>query len=216
MVTKLLTRELTKLDTNYTIHSDLNINENSKSDRKSDRSDRGERSRDRGERSDRRDRGDSGSRRDKFSSNESTTRLFINLGKKDNLRYDEMRELIFQHSKVSGHNIKDIDMGGVFSFFETDAKSAERILDNFRDVEINGREVRVDRADGQGGGGGAKSFGGGRTSGGGSRPNRERTASSSSGSFDRRKKTFSSSSKSSDKPATASKPRYKKKDDLSW
>jgi ATP-dependent RNA helicase DeaD len=138
LVSKLLTRELTKLDTNYTIHSDLNVNENAKQDRKSDRGDR-------------RDRGESSSRRDRFASNESTTRLFINLGKKDNLRYDEMRELIFQHSKVSGHNIKDIDMGGVFSFFETDAKSAERILDNFRNVEINGREVRVDRADGQGG-----------------------------------------------------------------
>lgn len=207
LVSKLLTRELTKLDTNYTIHSDLNVNENSKQDRKSDRGDR-------------RDRGESSSRRDRFASNESTTRLFINLGKKDNLRYDEMRELIFQHSKVSGHNIKDIDMGGVFSFFETDAKSAERILDNFRNVEINGREVRVDRADGQGGQGG-KSFGGGRSYGGGktggSKFGRERSSSSaSSGNFDRRKKTFSSAPKSSERASSAPKPRYKKKDDMSW
>lgn len=211
LVSKLLTRELTKLDNNYTIHSDLNINENTRSEKRSDRS----------ERNDRRDKGESRSRRDKFASGENTTRLFINLGKKDNLRYDEMRELIFQQTKVSGHNIKDIDMGGVFSFFETDAKSAERILDNFRNVEVNGREVRIDRADGQGGGksngGGNRSSKGGGYSG-GSKFGKERNASSSSssGNFDRRKKAFSASSKSAERTTSASKPRYKKKDDLSW
>jgi ATP-dependent RNA helicase DeaD len=203
------------------INSDLNINENSKSDRSerrgsernSDRIDR--RSSDRG---DRRDRGDSSSRRDRFAGGESTTRLFINLGKKDNLRYDEMRELIFQHSKVSGHNIKDIDMGGVFSFFETDAKSAERILDGFKNVDHNGREVRIDKADGQGGqggGAGSRSF----------KPkpfsdrvrSNEGRASEGGSSFgDRKKRTFTSSKPSSSSSDRSSKPRFKKKDDMSW
>jgi ATP-dependent RNA helicase DeaD len=221
LVNRILAKEFGKLDNNYMINSDLNINENSKaerggSDRRSDRgsdrrSDRG------GERSgDRRDRGDSSSRRDRFAGGESTTRLFINLGKKDNLRYDEMRELIFKHTKVSGHNIKDIDMGGVSSFFETDAQSAERILDGFKNVDHNGREVRIDKADG-----GGKSSGGGfksRSFSDRPKPFSDRASRSSEGgsSFgDRKKRTFSTSKPSSaEKPA--SKPRFKKKDDLSW
>jgi ATP-dependent RNA helicase DeaD len=221
LVNRILAKEFGKLDNNYMINSDLNINENSKSDRSerrgsernSDRIDR--RSSDRG---DRRDRGDSSSRRDRFAGGESTTRLFINLGKKDNLRYDEMRELIFQHSKVSGHNIKDIDMGGVFSFFETDAKSAERILDGFKNVDHNGREVRIDKADGQGGqggGAGSRSF----------KPkpfsdrvrSNEGRASEGGSSFgDRKKRTFTSSKPSSSSSDRSSKPRFKKKDDMSW
>jgi len=221
LVNRILAKEFGKLDNNYMINSDLNINENSKSDRSdrrgsernSDRSDR--RSSDRG---DRRDRGDSSSRRDRFAGGESTTRLFINLGKKDNLRYDEMRELIFQHSKVSGHNIKDIDMGGVFSFFETDAKSAERILDGFKNVDHNGREVRIDKADGQGGqggGAGSRSFKpkpfSDRV-----RSNEGRATEGGSSFDDRKKRTFTSSKPSSSSSDRASKPKFKKKDDMSW
>lgn len=76
-----------------------------------------------------------------------STRLFINLGKKDNIRYDEMRELIFKASKVSGHAIKDIQMKGVYSFFETDARSAERILNGFKNVQAFGRSVRIERTE---------------------------------------------------------------------
>ncbi|MBL7766559.1 MAG: DEAD/DEAH box helicase [Chitinophagaceae bacterium] len=153
LVNRLLARELGKIDTSYTVQADLNVDEQSKSSRGSDRSSSRDRfSKDRNDRGDRRDRGDRSegfSRRDKFSSNENTVRLFINLGKKDNMRYDEMRELIFQNTKVSGHNIKDIEMKGVYSFFETDEQSASRIQDGFKNVEAFGREVRVQRADEQ-------------------------------------------------------------------
>ncbi len=227
LVNRLMAKELGKLDTNYTAHSDLNVDESSRS-RGSERS--SERSGDRRDRGDRRsserssDRGsERGSRRDKFSDGEPTTRLFINLGKKDNLRYDEMREMIFQNSKVSGHHIKDIEMQGVFSFFETDAQSAERILAGFNNVEVNGREVRISKAEGQPGGGG-----GGRPS--SERPERkgprERTYSSARGGnntvgggdrkFGGSSRGGSSSARSGSSSA-APKPRFKKKnDDTSW
>jgi len=208
LVSRLLARQLSGIDANYMVHSDLNINENSKPDRKGDRADRRERS-------------EGGSRRDRFSSNENTARIFINLGKKDNLRYDEMRELIFRHTKVSGHHIKDIDMGGVASFFETDTQSAERILENFKNVTHNGREVRVDRADGQSNGGGySNSTGGGfkgysKTKSYGDKPksygDKPR---GNAGYFGDKKKGFAGS-KSFEKPA-GTKAHYKKKDAMSW
>jgi DbpA RNA binding domain. len=89
------------------------------------------------------------SRDDRRSGGDASKRLFINLGKKDNIRYDEMRELIYKHSKVSGFKIKDIEMKGVYSFFQTDEKSANQILDSFRQVNAYGREVRIQEADKQ-------------------------------------------------------------------
>jgi len=203
LVQRMLAKEFRKVDPSYTSNTDLNVNEQNKSDRKGKRSDAGN------DRFERRDRSEGKSRRDKFAPDENTTRLFINLGKKDNLRYDEMRELIFRQTKVSGHHIKDIEMAGVFSFFETDVKSAERILENFKNVEINGREVRIDRADGQnnmtgGPSNSRKSFG-----------QKSKTPSEkfrgTTTPFAERKKKIFSAAKSGDQ-----KPRYKKKDELSW
>jgi ATP-dependent RNA helicase DeaD len=182
LVERIIAQKLLNIDTQYAVTEDLNIAEGQKSNRSTERGDtrRGDRS-ERGRRSDRMERNEGGSRRDKFSSDEPTVRMFINLGKKDNLRYDEMREMIFRASKVSGHNIKDIDMKGVYSFFETDKQSADRILEGFHNVESNGREVRIQMAEeGSDGPGDTKSFGGAKAksyAGGG---NRER-------SFDKRK-----------------------------
>lgn len=85
----------------------------------------------------------------KDSGGDDHTRMFINLGKKDGIRYDEMREIIFKASKVSGHHIKDIDMQGVYSFFNTDRESAERILAGMPGTQYRNREVRVESADKQ-------------------------------------------------------------------
>lgn len=197
LVARIMARELSKMDTNYTEHSDLNVDESHRakgSERKTERSG-----------------SDRGSRRDKFADGEATTRLFINLGKKDNIRYDEMRELIFRHTKVSGHHIKDIDMQGVNSFFETDVQSAERILTGFKHVSFNGREVRITRAEGDQGGRGRSM----------SRPERkgprERTYTSARGG-----KNTVGADRRHDAPhkgagAPAAKPRFKKRDDdTSW
>lgn len=80
---------------------------------------------------------------------DASVRMFINLGKKDNLRYDEMRELIFKNTKVSGHAIKDIEMKGVYSFFQTDEQSAQKILNQFKNVTSHDREVRIHIAEEQ-------------------------------------------------------------------
>lgn len=132
LITRLLARELKQFEADDIHHDDINVDETARMTRGGS------------------DRKQGNSRRDRGNSDEPTTRLFINLGKKDNMRYDAMRELIFKHSKVSGHKIKDIDMQGVFSFFETDDQSADKIIKNFKQVDFNGREVRIEKADGKG------------------------------------------------------------------
>lgn len=138
LVNRLLVRELRTLDAGEHLYTDLNVDETK-------RQTKGERRHDGG-----------------------GARLFINLGKKDNIRYDEMRELIYKETGVSGHAIKDIDMEGVYSFFQTDPESADKIIDKFRNVTHNGRPVRVEKTEDTsgGGGGGRRSFGGGGGKGG--------------------------------------------------
>nr|MBP6315943.1 DEAD/DEAH box helicase [Chitinophagaceae bacterium] len=210
LVERIIAQKLLNIDTQYAVTEDLNIAEGQKSNRSSERNDsrRGDRT-ERGRRSDRMERSEGGSRRDKFGSDEPTVRMFINLGKKDNLRYDEMREMIFRASKVSGHNIKDIDMKGVYSFFETDKQSAERIMEGFHNVESNGREVRIQMAEeGSEGGGDSKSFGGAKTksyAGGG---NRER-------SFDKRKPGKGGFAAGGSASSTG-RPKFKSKVSKSW
>lgn len=228
LVARILVKELAKLDTGESNHNDLNVDETSRGRGNERGSDRNGSRRDGGE-------GSGRSRRDRVDGD--GTRLFINLGKKDNLRYDAMRELIFQNSKVSGHNIKDIDMQGVFSFFETDAQSADRIIAGFDNVEYNGRQVRIERTEANGGspaGAPRRSFGGGDRNGGGSS---DRKRSYGGGSSDRkpyggnsdRAERNSSFERSGDRPerssggerksgyagrvSSDSKPKFKKK---SW
>ena len=132
-----------------------------------------------------------------------------------------MREMIFQNTKVSGHHIKDIEMQGVFSFFETDAQSAERILTGFQNVEVNGREVRITKAEGTPNPA-ARSA---------ERPDRkgprERTYSSARGGnntvgggdrkYGSSSRSGGSSSRGGSSASSAPKPRFKKRnDDTSW
>lgn len=140
LVERLIQHQLAKLNLGNSIYTDLNVNEKEK--RSTPRESSGRNAYGNAGGNERRGAG-------RHSRGDANVRLFINLGKKDNLRYDQMREMIFQKSKVSGHNIKDIEMKGVYSFFQTDEQSAQRILDSFRGVEALGREVRIQRAEDQ-------------------------------------------------------------------
>jgi ATP-dependent RNA helicase DeaD len=151
LIQKLFAREFSKLQMKEQEPDDLNVDETQRSGRGSSSSSSSSRS----------------SHDDKDS-----VRLFVNLGKKDGIRYDDMRDLIFQSTKVSGRQIRDIDMQGVYSFFNTDEAVADQLVNGMNGCEYRGREVRIERADQQ------KSFGGG------SRPSYpRRTAKTSSSPF---------------------------------
>ena len=135
LVARIMAREFSKLDTNYVEHGDLNVDERGSKERRGTRETEG--------RFDRR-----GSRgNDRGGSSAGDVKLTINLGKKDNIRYDEMRELIFRQTKVSGHHIKDIDMQGAFSSFMTDSQSASRIIENMKNFSHQGRSIFVQQGD---------------------------------------------------------------------
>lgn len=69
-------------------------------------------------------------------------RLHINLGRKDNLKYDEIREEIFKLTKISGRAIRDIDMKNTYSYFMTDPESSSKLL-HCKNLKYKGREIQI-------------------------------------------------------------------------
>ncbi|MCC6816090.1 MAG: DEAD/DEAH box helicase [Saprospiraceae bacterium] len=137
IVQKLVSQEINRMKLNNT-EIDLNIDERAKEQRNStsrmDRSDRGS------------NRNSSSRReRDRGGNNGSMIRVFINLGKKDEIKYDDLREIVFKTTKVSGRAVKDIEMKGVYSFFMTDTESAE-IMIKSRNGSFKGRPIRIQKA----------------------------------------------------------------------
>jgi ATP-dependent RNA helicase DeaD len=90
---------------------------------------------------------DRGARGDKYartSSRGEYTRLFINLGSVDDFTRGDMLGFICNNGKVSGRSVGKIDLKGVYTFFEVENAVAEQLQQNFRNVDFNGRKVRIE------------------------------------------------------------------------
>lgn len=120
--------------------------------------------RERGDRSERGDRGGS----------KGYTRLFMNLGSVDEFSRGDMLGFICNNAKISGKSIGKIDLKGVFTFFEVQDEEVNKVFEGFKDVDFNGRNVRIEvsgegKSESRGGrnrGGERRSFGGERREGG--------------------------------------------------
>lgn len=107
-------------------------------------------------RRERRKSGDGG-----YQAEEGYTRLFINLGKRDNFYAREIINLVNRYVKGGKVEIGRIDLTNNCSFFEVPNEDAEIVLSKMKRVKVGDRKVVVDhadRVDGQAGGnrGGSK------------------------------------------------------------
>lgn len=71
-------------------------------------------------------------------------RFFINLGKMDGLEKSDLLELIDDVTGVDGKAIGKIELKGAYSFFEAEKEKVDDILNGFKEIEYNGRQVRVE------------------------------------------------------------------------
>ncbi len=98
------------------------------------------------------------------------TRLFINLGSVDNFTRGDLLGYICNTSKISGRTVGKIDVKGVYSFFEVPNDEAQQVITAFKEVNFQGRDVRIEVS---GPAEGGESNGGSRPSGGGAYQRRE-------------------------------------------
>ncbi len=120
-------------------------------------------------RSDRGERSERGERAGRSYSNDFT-RFFINLGSVDDFTRGDMLGFICNNTKLSGKSIGKIDLKGVFTFFEVENDVADKVMQEFKGVDFQGRDVRIELAGDRGleggGGGGNRPRGGGGYKGG--------------------------------------------------
>ena len=116
------------------------------------------------ERGDRAERGD---RTFKSSTSPGYTRLFMNLGSVDDFTRGDMLGFICNNTKISGKSVGKIDLKGVFTFFEVEESAVNQVVEGFKSVDFQGREVRIELAGDREGGGGGGERGGSSNRGGG-------------------------------------------------
>lgn len=79
-------------------------------------------------------------------------RIFINLGKMDGLEKASILELIDDCTGIGSKDIGRIELKGAYSFFEIDKSKTDSILNGFKGVEYQGRNVRVEITEQRSGG----------------------------------------------------------------
>lgn len=158
LIKKFVSVEFNRFLSYYKGAKDLNIFQDS-------RESRGERGR-RGERRERGERSDRGSRqkRDKKGRDEGRaevgfSRLFINIGSKDNLNPSSLIGLINKYTKESSIDIGRIEIMKAFSFFEIDSAFESNILKAFKDASFNDISIVAELANPKQSGNSRKSSG---------------------------------------------------------
>ena len=119
-----------------------------------------------------------------------TVRYFINIGGKDDFDWMSLKDFLKEMLHLDQDDLYKVDVKESFSFFNTDTKHQELVMDFFKDFELEGRRVSVeiskDTGRGKRGGrdrdrggsrGGFKSRGGDRRGGGDRRDNKRSSGS---------------------------------------
>jgi ATP-dependent RNA helicase DeaD len=102
-----------------------------------------------GERSERgapRERGDRGERGGTIYPQTGYDRFFINIGNLDNITKSDLLRIVCDHTNVRGGSIGRIDMKDKFSFFEVESKFKKDIVSGMKNINHNGRSLRIDLA----------------------------------------------------------------------
>lgn len=100
----------------------------------------------------------------------STTRFFINVGEREGLEWQSLKDLIQAELNMTRDEVSGVDVKRNFSFFNTDASEEKKVLDFFQDYHLEGRKVEVEVSKNPGprgrhrGGGKGKGKSGGRRS----------------------------------------------------
>ncbi len=83
---------------------------------------------------------------DEIDSEQESTRLFITLGRKDNITVSELIRLLREHTGISGSSIGQISMLDTFSFVEVSASDAPNVVKALNGKALRGRRIKVEQA----------------------------------------------------------------------
>lgn len=118
------------------------------------------------------------------SGNEDSVRYFLNLGARDDFDWMSLKDFLKATLELGRDDVYKVDVKEGFSFFNTDAKHADKVMSLLNGIQHEGRRVNVEISSSGGGGGGRRAGGKGDR---GRKPRRGDHDSSSSPKFGRRR-----------------------------
>lgn len=86
-----------------------------------------------------------------YVTSENTARLFVNIGKNQNVTPGDILGAIAGESGIPGRVVGSIDMYDGYTFVEVPRKYSEQVLKAMEHAKIKGKKIRVERANGRGG-----------------------------------------------------------------
>jgi len=75
---------------------------------------------------------------------ENSTRFFINLGRKDGLQWMDLKDLVREITQLEKDEVFHVDTMDSFSFFNTDSKYVDKVLEDFQGIVFNKRDVQIE------------------------------------------------------------------------
>jgi len=118
-------------------------------------------------------------RGDRPVSNSDAVRYFVNIGSRDNFDWMQLKDFLKETLDLGRDDVYKVDVKEGFSFFNTDAEHADRVMEILNNTQLEGRKINVEISKNDGGG---RRDHNGRNAGGG-RSGGERNSGGRSGGF---------------------------------
>lgn len=93
--------------------------------------------------------------------NSDTVRYFLNIGNRDDLDWMRLKDFLKEALSLERDEIYHVDVMNSFSFFNTDKKHEEKVLEIIPTLEWEGRPLSIEVSTAKAGGGGRRRTGGG-------------------------------------------------------
>jgi ATP-dependent RNA helicase DeaD len=84
-----------------------------------------------------------------MDSRRDRVRLFMTLGKKDNLKRSELKDYITEKSDVSKNDIYDVEVLDKFSFITIKESAATKVIKALNNTKYNGRKIAIEVSSGK-------------------------------------------------------------------
>jgi ATP-dependent RNA helicase DeaD len=84
------------------------------------------------------------------TSDEKSTRFFINVGKKDGYDWMSLKDFLREVLELGRDDVFKVDVKDSFSFFNTETTNMTKVLEFFTDFKYNGRFVNVEITENKG------------------------------------------------------------------
>ncbi|MEP2935644.1 MAG: DEAD/DEAH box helicase [Gilvibacter sp.] len=73
-----------------------------------------------------------------------SVRYFVNIGAKDDFNWMTLKDFLRDLLELGKDDVYKVDVKGSFSFFNTEAKHTQKVLDIFQDFTMDGRKITVE------------------------------------------------------------------------